>query len=110
MSNFPLYDNLFVDLPTEEMTVKHKDKFVKLIKEIDQNGSELIYALIRVYQLENSDDKSTFKLPYGGKFDKTDMKFDFNDLPNELKHILFKFIQIHTKTMKEENILSENRK
>jgi len=109
MSNFPLYDNLIKDLPIEEMTVKQKDKFMKLVKDIDVNGSELIYALIRVYQLENSDDKSTFKLPYGGKFIKYDMKFDFNELPNELKHILFKFIQIHIKTMKEENILTETR-
>jgi len=109
MSNFPLYDNLNKNLPSEELTTKQKDKFMKYVKDIDINGSELIYALIRVYQLENSEDKSTFKLPYGGKFIKYDMKFDFNELPNELKHILFKFIQIHIKTMKEENILTETR-
>ena len=109
MSNFPLYDNLIKDLPNEEFSTKHKDKFMKLIKDIDQKGSELIYALIRVYQLENCEDKSTFKLPYGGKFVKHDMKFDFNELPNELKHILYKFIQIHSETMKEENMFSENR-
>jgi hypothetical protein len=109
MSNFPLYDNLIKDLPEEEMTVKQKDKFIKLVKDIDEYGSELMYALIRFYQLENSDDKSTFKLPYGGKYIKHDMKFDFNELPNELKHILFKFIQIHIKTLKEENSLTECR-
>ena len=109
MSNFPLFDNLNKDLPNEEITVKHKDKFIKLVKDIDEDGSELIYALIRFYQLENSDDKSTFKLPYGGKFVKHDMKFDYNELPNELKHILFKFIQIHIKTLKEENSLTEKR-
>ena len=109
MSNFPLFDNLNKDLPNEEITVKQKDKFIKLVKDIDEYGSELIYALIRFYQLENSDDKSTFKLPYGGKFVKHDMKFDYNELPNELKHILFKFIQIHIKTLKEENSLTEKR-
>jgi len=46
------------------------------------------------------------ELHAGGKFDKNDMKFDFNELPNELKHILFKFIQIHTKTMKEESVFN----
>jgi len=91
------------------MSTKQKDKFMKLIKDIDEKGSELIYALIRVYQLENSDDKSTFKLPYGGKFVKHDMQFDFNDFPNKLKHILLKFIQIHIKSMKEESIIKENR-
>jgi hypothetical protein len=109
MSNFPLYDNLIKDLPVEEMQVKNKDKFIKLVKDIDEYGCELIYALIRIYQLENSDDKSTFKLPYGGKFVKHDMKFDFNELPNELKHILLKFVQIHIKTMKEENSFVEKR-
>ena len=109
MSNFPLYDNLIKDLPEEEITVKQKDKFIKLVKDIDDYGSELIYALIRFYQLENSEDKSTFKLPYGGKYVKHDMKFDFNELPNQLKHILFKFIQIHIKTLKEENNLTECR-
>ena len=102
MSNFPLYDNLTKNLPLEEMTIKQKDKFMKLIKDNDETGSELIYALIRLYQLENSEDKSTFKLPYGGKFIKNDMKFDLNDFPNELKHILLKFIIMHLDTMKEE--------
>jgi len=109
MSNFPLYDNLIKDLPEEEITVKQKDKFIKLVKDIDEYGSELIYALIRFYQLENSEDKSTFKLPYGGKYVKHDMKFDFNELPNQLKHILFKFIQIHIKTLKDENTITECR-
>ena len=104
MSNFPLYDNLIKDLPEEEITVKQKDKFIKLVKDIDEYGSELIYALIRFYQLENSDDKSTFKLPYGGKFVKNEIKFDFNDLPPDLKKILFNFTIMHTKTMKEEII------
>lgn len=109
MSNFPLYDNLKKDLSDEEITTKQKDKFMKLIKDIDMNGQELLYALIRFYQIENSDDKSTFKLPYNGKFVKNDMQFDFNDFPNKLKHILLKFIQIHIKSMKEETIIKENR-
>jgi hypothetical protein len=54
--------------------------------------------------LENSDDKSTFKLPYGGKFLKNEMKFDFTELPPDLKKILFNFTIMHTKTMKEEII------
>ena len=103
MSNLPLYEILFKETLNEDLTNKQKDEFMRLIKNIDQNGFEIVYALIRIFQLENNDDKSTFKLPYGGKFDKNDMKFDFNELPNELKHILFKFIQIHSKTMKEES-------
>ena len=110
MSNFPLYDNLFSEVDTnEDLSIKEKDDFIKMIKDIDQVGCELIYVLIRVYQLENTEDKSTFKLPFGGKFIKDDIKFDLNELPNKLKHILYKFINIHTKnTLEEKKDILEN--
>ena len=63
-----------------------------------------MYVLIRVYQLENTDDKSTFKLPFGGKYIKDDIKFDLNELPNKLKHMLVKFVDIHSKKIEEETI------
>lgn len=108
MSNFPLYDNLSKDLPEEEMPTKQKDKFMKLIKDIDEYGSELIYVLIRTHQ-KKFDENSMYKPPYGGKHVKHDMNFNFEELPNDLKYILLKFIQIHLKTMREENIIAENR-
>ena len=106
MSNFPLYDTLsndIIDNP-EDLSTKEKDEFLKMVKQIDSNGYEIIYVLIRVYQLENTEDKSTFKLPFGVKFIKDDIKFDFDELPNKLKHILYKFIHIHNKTLSEEII------
>jgi uncharacterized protein YPO0396 len=106
MSNFPLYDSLIKDIDTEEFTVKEQDKFIKMIKIFDNDGYEKIYCLIRVFQLENSDDKSTFKLPYGGKFIKQDITFDFNEFPDDLKKILYKFAKIHSKKMKEETSFS----
>lgn len=109
MSNFPLYDNLLKKISNDDLATKQKDEFMKIVKTIDVNGSELIYALIRTYQLENNEDKSTFKLPYGGKFVKDDMKFDLNELPNELRHILYQFVLIHQKTSEEEDIIQENR-
>jgi hypothetical protein len=99
MSNFPLYDSLVSDTTHDDITVKQKDEFMKLVKKMDAYGHELLYVLIRVYQIENSDDKSTFKTPYGGKFVKTDLKFDLNELPNQLKQVLFKFAQKHSSSM-----------
>ena len=101
MSNLPLYDNLMKETTNDDLTTKQKDNFMKLIKSDDQNGAEIVYALIRMYQLENDDDKSTFKIPYGGKYIKSDMTFNLIDLPNQLKQVLFKFLQLHTETMKE---------
>jgi len=96
MSNFPLYDNLINEIKTEEdLTTKQKDEFIKLVANIDENASELIYALIRVYQLENSENKNTFTLPFNGTFINDTIKFDLNELPNKLKQVLYKFIVLN---------------
>lgn len=108
-SNFPLYDNLCLDISSQDLTTKQKNEFMSNIKNIDDKGSELVYALIRIFQMENSSDNSTYKLPYDGKYDKNDMKFDLNKLPNKLKQILYKFVNIHIETMKEESKLTEPR-
>jgi len=102
MTSFPLYDSLNKDLENEEMGIKEQTKFIKMISNFDITGNELIYILIRIYQQENNDDKSTFKLPYGGKYVKDDITFDFNEFPNDLKKILYKFAKIHLKKLKEE--------
>ena len=102
MSNLPLYEILFKETSNEDLTTKEKDEFMKIIKNIDQKGFEIVYALIRIFQLENNEDKSTFKIPYGGKFVKDDLNFNLNDLPLQLKQILYKFLLLHIKTMKDE--------
>lgn len=109
MSNFPLYDNLSLDISNRDLNLKQKNEFMQKIKNIDDNGAELVYALIKVYQMENATDDSTFILPYNGKYVKNDMKFDFNQLPTQLKQILYKFIVLHTESMKEETIITEKR-
>ncbi len=103
MSNFPLYDNLYSETKdiTEDLTVKQKDEFMKLIKNIDLNGCELIYALIRTYQLDNSEDKTTFKLPYNGIYVGDELEFNYEGLPIQLKIILYRFIKMHEKTLSE---------
>ena len=109
MSNFPLYDSLSVERNNEDLSFKQKDDFIKIVKSIDTKGHELIYALIRTYQLENCEDKSTFKLPYGGKYVKTDIKFDLNDIPNDLKNILYKFVLKHETAIMEEKAIEQKR-
>lgn len=98
MSNFPLYDNLMGEIQTfEDLTTKQKDDFMKIIADVDDNTSELVYALIRVYQLENSENKNTFTLPYDGKFIDNEIKFDLNELPNQLKQMLYRFLILYKK-------------
>ena len=106
MSNFPLYDNMSKDIKNRDLTLKQKDEFMRKIKKIDDNGAELVYALIRVFENENSEETpGSFKLPYCGKYtSKQDMKFDLDQLPLKLKQILYKFVTIHSKKMKEEKL------
>ena len=108
-SNFPLYKSLSQDIPTSDLTAKQKTELLKLIKNIDNNGCERIYVLIKTHQIENSTDKNALGIPYQGKYVKTDLEFDLNELPNELRQILYKFVKIHTETMNEENDLNKNR-
>lgn len=96
MSNFPLYDNLITEVTSfEDLSSKQKDQFMKMVVDIDDNSCELIYALIRVYQLENSENKNIFTLPYDGKFIDNDLRFDLNELPNQLKQMLFRFLKLY---------------
>ncbi len=106
MNNFPLYDTLNKDIPTTDLTTEEKTSFLKNVKQLDENGTELFYALIKVYQLQNESNESHFTVPYGGKYVKKDIKFDLDCFPVYLKHILFKFIQIHVKKMNEDSNLT----
>lgn len=113
MSGLPIYDQLYNDTQTNnniDLTTKQKDEFMKLLKTLDQNGSELIYALVRFYQLENCEDKSTFILPYDGKYLELDKKaikhgvkyqfqFDLDCFPFHLKQMLYKFIKLHHQSL-----------
>ena len=102
MSKFPLYDSLNTNVKNKDLTVLHKKDFIKKINILDHNGHELIYALIRIYQMENEEDNTSFTLPYNGSYINKDMKFEMSNLPHKLKHILYKFIKVHLKKMKDE--------
>jgi hypothetical protein len=104
---FPLYQDLFkisdeIDLKDEE-----KDELIKKIKRMDDMGHELIYALIRNYQLEHS---SSFDLPYESKMLKLGLKFDLDKLPSKLQKIVWNFTDKHLEKMKEDAKLNKSRK
>lgn len=103
MSNFPLYTSLIKDISENDLTTVQKRNFIKKIDEIDKNGQELIYALIKCYQLENNDKNTSFTLPYNGLFNENNVIFDLDNLPKKLKQLLYKFINIHLTKMNEDN-------
>lgn len=105
MSKFPLYDSLSKNIKDVDIGITKKKIFLKRIDKMDKNGHELIYALIRMYQIENNETSTSFSLPYDGIFVNKDISFDIDKLPNKLKQILFKFSGIHMKKMTEEQVI-----
>ncbi len=108
--NFPFYDSMIKDVKNKDLTMKQKDEFITKVNKIDENGIELVYALIRIYEMQHEENSGTFKLPYSGKYiEKNNIQFDFDQFPVKLKQILYKFINIHIKKMEEENTMIEKR-
>lgn len=101
MSRFPLYDSLYKDIPINDLTLVQKKMFMKKILKIDMNGHEIIYALIKMYQVLN-EENNMIALPYKGLYYSKDISFDLDLFPVSLKHILLKFIGVHIYKMKEE--------
>ena len=96
MSNFPLYEDLKKDNPKKDLSAKCKLEFIENMKNINMDGKELIYGLIRSHQTESGE--NLFK-----NVSSTDLTFDFNNFPIILKHILHKFANKHIKIMAEDN-------
>ena len=109
MNSFPLYNSLSQDISNIDLSAKQKTELMKLIKNIDNDGAERIYVLIKMFQIENSKEKNILGIPFNGKYIKADLEFDLNELPNELKQIIYKFTKMHSVTMDEEKDINKNR-
>ena len=106
MSSFPLYDNLNQQTQnySENLNPEEKNMLIENIKNIDNDGHKMIYALIRYFQMKNFQNNGV-DLPYSSKKQKSGYKFDIDCLPTQLQQILFLFSKIHLKKMKEDLLL-----
>ena len=107
MSSFPLYDNLIKDIPKKDLTKEKKKEFIKIVKNIDKENAEIIYALIQYYYIDHNLDKT--QIPYNGMREinhsgSENLTWDFLDFPIELRNILYKFITLYAKRKEEEKI------
>ncbi len=71
-----------------------KREFMNKIGEVDIDGYELIYALIKAYQIKNPE-INQHTLPFDGKTLKSGLKFDMTKFPERLQNILAKFVELH---------------
>ena len=100
--SFPLYSSMLSLVKTSRsLTARQKADFVKKVSVLDENGHELIYALIKAYYLEQ-EENTISNLPYEGQDIQKNISFDLNNFPGRLQQILHKFVAKHLKKIKEE--------
>lgn len=105
-ASFPLYDNLVKESKNTPLSKEESDEFIKIVKKIDTEGSELFYAIIKNYQLHHCEPTKASELPYGAKLVKGCLKFELNPIPDECKHMLLSFLRKHSQKMKEDQSLT----
>lgn len=102
--SFPLYDRISKNITNKDLTNKQKQFFFDNITNIDNNGKELLYVLIKYDSIENNINPNI--IPYEGKGVNneglTSITWSLNNFPNRLKHLLLNFLKIHVKNINEE--------
>jgi hypothetical protein len=78
-----------------------KEKFFKSVLELDEKGQEMFYVIIKLHQRETKKE-SLDQLPYDSKFVSSKLRLDYDKLPNDLRGILAKFMEMHISLMEEE--------
>ena len=96
-SKFPLYTSI-KNITEFDKELSHQElvNVSQKIKKLDKNTHELVYALIKSYQIDNKENKAHM-LPYESKQLKTGIKFDMNNIPKGLQNMLAKFLEMHEK-------------
>lgn len=132
-SLFPLYESLNSKISSKNLTNKQKQELTENILTLDSNGKELVYALIQYHYDKNSDndqesnnnknDNATgteiepeIVVPYDGLVEPSSsgakkgykcVTWDLANFPPVLCQILFKFVNLHRKTLEEDRKRNE---
>lgn len=104
VGKFPLFCHLKNELPTdadEPLTPAQMDSLVDKVKELDDQGCSLVYALIRYYQIYIQQGQDAVDTPFNMKKVKNGYRFCVEDLPVMLQHLILCFVNIHLKSQKE---------
>lgn len=105
--DFPLYTSLSIGLPSKDLTVSQKRKFIKQINTLDSETCGLIYALIKSYYVEHENGDNLMSLPYSGALATDCINFDLAEFPIKLRQLLHKFVTVHSKKIKEDKEIQE---
>lgn len=103
---FPLFAHLKNELPpdTDGLTSSQRASLVEKIKELNDQGCSLVYALIRYYQIYEMG-LDAVEMPFGMKKIKTGHRFCVEDMPPLLQNLICRFVEIHLRSQKEQMLL-----
>lgn len=100
---FPLFSHLRNEVGEEDvmgLSVAQKTELGDRIKDLDDQGCSLVYALIRYYQIYEQK-TNLIETPFGMKKIKLGYRFCIDDLPSLLQHLIWRFVEIHLQSQKE---------
>lgn len=110
---FPLFTTIYHATVAKHEEDLKKDKRIELcqlIDGVDQEGNDLIFAIIQQYYQEIDIDKSKHNrngYAYSPKNYKKGLKYDMSSLPLGLLHMLQYFIDLHIKKLDEDKKRNE---
>jgi len=95
-NEFPLFSHLKNEVACSDtpLTPVEVVSLIENIKEMDEQGCTLVYALIRYYQIYEDND-NVVNSPYGMKKVKNGYRFCVEDFPPLLQNLLKRFVEIH---------------
>lgn len=102
MPEFTLYNTLNMNIPKRDLTIIQKTKLTETIPQLDQNGTDLIYAIIKYHDI--TIDKTSNNI-YNHKKENTsvdgiyDIEWNMTDIPIPLRQILYKFVCLEEQRM-----------
>jgi hypothetical protein len=110
-SSFPLYDIIANSINNENFSYT-SEKLLKQIKQLDKEGMELLFVILRIYSIRNTKCK-LLDLPFKAqklneKIDgitsevSNDIKFNLCEIPEELQNMIYKFVELHLRKQSEE--------
>ena len=99
---FPLFSTIFQETENDnELSVSQCSELCEKIKNLDKEGNEILFALIRHYQLE-IEDGSFNEMPFQCKQNKSGYKMNMSKFPNRLVNIINYFVTLHLNKLHEE--------
>lgn len=101
---FPLFQSLINETSeshNDSFPQEYQDFILQHITDLDENGREIFYAIIRQDQLKRYPDVSE-PLPTCCKQMKSGIRVDFDKIPNSVKHMLHSFIKKYLKKVHED--------